>query len=62
MFLRYTKKRKRGASLLLVPLVKAFALPKLSKRAMLKAPRECVYNSPSLPTNTEAFEANEGCI
>ena len=30
---------KRGASLSLVPRVKAFALPRLSKRATQKAPR-----------------------
>lgn len=31
--------KKRGANLSLVPRVKAFALPGLSKRATLKAPR-----------------------
>ena len=31
--------------LLLVPRVEAFALPCLSKRATLKAPRMCIYNS-----------------
>lgn len=31
--------QKRGANLSLVPRVKAFALPGLSKRATLKAPR-----------------------
>ena len=35
----------------LVPRVKAFALPRMSKRATLKAPRRCVYNSSSLPTS-----------
>ena len=34
---------KRGASPLPVPRVKAFALPWLSKRATLKAPRLCTY-------------------
>ena len=38
----YTKK-KRGASLSLVPRVEAFALPYQSKRATLKAPRKCIY-------------------
>ena len=41
----YTKK-KRGASLSLVPRVEAFALPYQSKRATLKAPRKCIYNRP----------------
>ena len=37
---------KRGASLLLVPRVKAFALPGKSKRATPKAPRLCKYTIP----------------
>lgn len=45
----------------LVPRVKAFALPRMSKRATLKAPRRCVYNSSSLPTSI-LLEAKEGCI
>ena len=36
-------KKKRGASPLPVPRVKAFALPCKSKRATLKAPRRCKY-------------------
>ena len=35
--------KKRGASLSLVPRVKAFALPGLSKRATPKAPRRWLY-------------------
>ena len=49
-------KKERGAKPSLVPLVKAFALPGLSKRAMLKAPRVCkVYKCMYTIHPCEAF-------
>ena len=52
--------KKRGASPDARSTIRSLALPKLSKRAMLKTPRRCVYNS-SLPTSI-LLEAKKGCI
>ena len=52
-------KKERGASLMLVPRIQAFALPRLSKRATLKAPRMMYIIIPPEAVDRIRTRANE---